>query len=167
MGWISSPENGVDLLVPVNHAPRAAGPVHGARRRRPGGEPLNVIHYMHDKYACERIEMALHDHPVHRFMACGIAGLSVAADSLSAVKYARVKVIRDDTGLAVDYETEGDYPAYGNNDDRVDSIAVGLVTSFRGGRLRALGRQAPLRAGARRHLADDDDHSGGLGARVR
>ncbi|MFI0966293.1 formate C-acetyltransferase [Streptomyces sp. NPDC021080] len=93
-------------------------------------DALNVIHYMHDKYAYERIEMALHDHPVHRFMACGIAGLSVAADSLSAVKYARVRVIRDATGLAVDYETEGDYPAYGNNDDRADAIAVGLVDSF-------------------------------------
>ncbi|WP_405595368.1 formate C-acetyltransferase [Streptomyces sp. NBC_01410] len=91
---------------------------------------LDVIHYMHDKYAYERIEMALHDHPVHRYMACGIAGLSVAADSLSAVKHARVKVIRDDTGLAVDYEVEGDYPAYGNNDERADTIAVGLVRSF-------------------------------------
>ncbi|MGW0758401.1 formate C-acetyltransferase [Streptomyces sp. NPDC002814] len=91
---------------------------------------LNVIHYMHDKYAYERIEMALHDHPVHRFMACGIAGLSVAADSLAAVKYARVKVIRDATGLAIDYEVEGDYPAYGNNDDRVDAIAADLVRSF-------------------------------------
>lgn len=91
---------------------------------------LNVIHYMHDKYAYERIEMALYDHPVHRFMACGIAGLSVAADSLSAVKYARVRVIRDATGLAVDYETEGDHPAYGNNDDRADTLAVGLVESF-------------------------------------
>jgi len=91
---------------------------------------LNVIHYMHDKYAYERIEMALHDHPVHRFMACGIAGLSVAADSLSAVKYARVKVFRDATGLAVDFRTEGEFPAYGNNDDRADSIAVGLVESF-------------------------------------
>ncbi|MFF2518078.1 formate C-acetyltransferase [Streptomyces sp. NPDC058086] len=91
---------------------------------------LNVIHYMHDKYAYERIEMALHDYPVHRFMACGIAGLSVAADSLSAVRHARVKVIRDDTGLAVDFETEGDWPAYGNNDDRVDALAVGLVESF-------------------------------------
>ena len=91
---------------------------------------LNVIHYMHDKYAYERIEMALHDYPVHRFMACGIAGLSVAADSLSAVKYARVKVFRDATGLAVDFRTEGDFPAYGNNDDRADSIAVGLVESF-------------------------------------
>jgi formate C-acetyltransferase len=91
---------------------------------------LNVIHYMHDKYAYERIEMALHNHPVYRYMACGIAGLSVAADSLSAVKYGRVRVIRDDTGLAVDYEIEGDFPAYGNNDDRVDSIAVDLVKSF-------------------------------------
>ncbi|MEV0738215.1 formate C-acetyltransferase [Streptomyces sp. NPDC050549] len=91
---------------------------------------LNVIHYMHDKYAYERIEMALHDYAVHRFMACGIAGLSVAADSLSAVKYARVKVFRDATGLAVDFRTEGDFPAYGNNDDRADSIAVGLVQSF-------------------------------------
>ncbi|MFJ3306674.1 formate C-acetyltransferase [Streptomyces sp. NPDC086549] len=93
-------------------------------------DALNVIHYMHDKYAYERIEMALHDHPVHRFMACGIAGLSVAADSLSAVKHARVKVIRDETGLAVDYVVEGDYPAYGNNDDRVDALAVDLVESF-------------------------------------
>ncbi|WP_371667273.1 formate C-acetyltransferase [Streptomyces sp. NBC_00289] len=91
---------------------------------------LNVIHYMHDKYAYERVEMALHDHPVHRFMACGIAGLSVAADSLSAVKYARVKVIRDATGLAVDFRTEGEFPAYGNNDDRADALAVGLVESF-------------------------------------
>ncbi|MFF4544639.1 formate C-acetyltransferase [Streptomyces sp. NPDC001406] len=91
---------------------------------------LNVIHYMHDKYAYERLEMALHDYPVHRFMACGIAGLSVAADSLSAVKYARVKVVRDATGLAVDYEVEGDYPAYGNNDDRADTLAVDLVDSF-------------------------------------
>ncbi|MFF5470753.1 formate C-acetyltransferase [Streptomyces achromogenes] len=91
---------------------------------------LNVIHYMHDKYAYERLEMALHDYPVHRFMACGIAGLSVAADSLSAVRYARVKVFRDATGLAVDFRTEGDFPAYGNNDDRADDIAVGLVESF-------------------------------------
>ncbi|MGA4837613.1 formate C-acetyltransferase [Streptomyces sp. G45] len=93
-------------------------------------DALNVIHYMHDKYAYERVEMALHDHPVHRFMACGIAGLSVAVDSLSAVKYARVRVIRDASGLAVDYETEGDFPAYGNNDDRADTLAVGLVESF-------------------------------------
>ncbi|AXG59023.1 formate acetyltransferase [Streptomyces lincolnensis] len=91
---------------------------------------LNVIHYMHDKYAYERIEMALHDHPVHRFMACGVAGLSVAADSLSAVKYARVKVFRDSAGLAVDFRTEGGFPAYGNNDDRADTIAVDLVKTF-------------------------------------
>lgn len=91
---------------------------------------LNVIHYMHDKYAYERIEMALHDHPVHRTMACGIAGLSVAADSLSAIKHARVRVIRDATGLAVDYHVAGDYPTYGNDDDRVDRIAVDLVRSF-------------------------------------
>ncbi len=93
-------------------------------------DALNVIHYMHDKYAYERIEMALHDHPVHRFMACGIAGLSVAVDSLSAVKHARVKVFRDATGLAVDFRTEGEFPAYGNNDDRVDALAVDLVESF-------------------------------------
>lgn len=91
---------------------------------------LNVIHYMHDKYAYERLEMALHDHPVQRFMACGIAGLSVAADSLSAVRYGRVKVIRDATGLAVDYEAQGDWPAYGNNDDRADALATALVESF-------------------------------------
>lgn len=93
-------------------------------------DALNVIHFMHDKYAYERLEMALHDYPVHRFMACGIAGLSVAADSLSAVKHARVKVVRDATGLAVDYETEGDWPSYGNGDDRADAIATGLVDSF-------------------------------------
>ncbi|RKN04222.1 formate C-acetyltransferase [Streptomyces radicis] len=91
---------------------------------------LNVIHYMHDKYAYERLEMALHDHPVHRTMACGIAGLSVAADSLAAVSYARVRVIRDTTGLAVDYAVEGDHPTYGNDDDRADSLAAGLVRDF-------------------------------------
>ncbi|MFG2006216.1 formate C-acetyltransferase [Spirillospora sp. NPDC048911] len=93
-------------------------------------DALNIIHYMHDKYAYERIEMALHDHPVARTLACGIAGLSVAADSLSAIKHAGVRVIRDETGLAVDYEIEGDYPAYGNNDDQADQIAVDLVESF-------------------------------------
>ncbi|NBE56278.1 formate C-acetyltransferase [Streptomyces boluensis] len=91
---------------------------------------LNVIHYMHDKYAYERIEMALHDRTILRTMACGIAGLSVAADSLSAIKHARVKVVRDETGLAVDYEIEGDYPAYGNNDDRADEIAQRIVSGF-------------------------------------
>jgi len=91
---------------------------------------LNVIHYMHDKYSYERIEMALHDRDVYRTMACGIAGLSVVADALSAIKYSRVKVIRNEAGLAVDYEVEGDYPKFGNNDDQVDSIAVELVTKF-------------------------------------
>lgn len=88
---------------------------------------LNVIHYMHDKYSYERLEMALHDREILRTMACGIAGLSVCADSLSAIKYAKVKTIRDENGLAVDYEIEGDYPKYGNNDDRVDQIAVWIV----------------------------------------
>ncbi|GAA3106423.1 formate C-acetyltransferase [Streptomyces rectiviolaceus] len=93
---------------------------------------LNVIHYMHDKYAYERVEMALHDREILRTMACGIAGLSVAADSLSAIKHAKVKVIRDETGLAVDYEIEGDYPAYGNNDERADFIARRIVSDFMG-----------------------------------
>jgi formate C-acetyltransferase len=91
---------------------------------------LNIIHYMHDKYSPENIMMALHDPVVFRTMACGIAGLSVAADSLSAVKHAKVKVIRNDEGLAVDYEVIGDYPCYGNNDDRVDAFANDLVERF-------------------------------------
>jgi formate C-acetyltransferase len=91
---------------------------------------LNIIHYMHDKYCYERIEMALHDSQIIRTMATGIAGLSVVADSLSAIKHAKVKVIRDENGLAVDFETEGDFPKYGNNDDRVDSIAVNIVETF-------------------------------------
>ena len=90
-------------------------------------DALNVIHYMHDKYAYERLEMALHDYPVLRTMACGIAGLSVAADSLSAIKYATVRPVRDERGLVVDYVTEGDFPTYGNDDDRADAIAVELV----------------------------------------
>ena len=81
---------------------------------------LNVIHYMHDKYCYEALEMALHDHDVRRFFATGVAGLSVAADSLSAIKYAKVKAIRDEDGIAIDYEVEGDFPKFGNNDDRVD-----------------------------------------------
>ena len=93
-------------------------------------DTLNVIHYMHDKYSYERLEMALHDYPVHRFMACGIAGLSVAADSLSAIKHAKVRVLRDETGLAVGYDVEGEFPSYGNNDDRADQIAVWLVETF-------------------------------------
>lgn len=91
---------------------------------------LNIIHYMHDKYCYESIEMALHDTKIIRTMATGIAGLSVVADSLSAIKYAKVKPIRDENGIAVDFEIEGDFPKYGNNDDRVDSIAVELVKSF-------------------------------------
>ena len=91
---------------------------------------LNAIHYMHDKYSYEAIEMALHDKDILRTMACGIAGLSVVADSLSAIKYAKVKVIRDETGLATNYEIEGDFPTIGNDDDRVDDIAVSLVKTF-------------------------------------
>ena len=93
---------------------------------------LNAIHFMHDKYSYEALEMALHDRDedVLRTMACGIAGLSVVADSLSAIKYARVKVIRDETGLAVDYEVDGEFPKYGNDDDRVDRIAVKIVKLF-------------------------------------
>ena len=91
---------------------------------------LNAIHYMHDKYCYEAIEMALHDREIIRTMACGIAGLSVVADSLSAIKYAKVKVIRDETGLAVDYKVEGDFPKFGNDDDRVDKIAVDITKNF-------------------------------------
>lgn len=91
---------------------------------------LNVIHYMHDKYCYERSQMALHDRDVKRYFATGIAGLSVVADSLSAIKYAKVKTIRDENGIVVDYEVEGDYPKYGNNDDRVDSMAVEIVHKF-------------------------------------
>ncbi len=91
---------------------------------------LNAIHYMHDKYSYEALEFALHDREIYRTMACGIAGLSVVADSLSAIKYAKVKVIRNNQGLAVDYEVEGDFPKYGNDDDRVDSIAVDIVKTF-------------------------------------
>lgn len=93
-------------------------------------DALNCIHLMHDKYAYERLEMALHDRGVLRTLACGIAGLSVAVDSLSAIKYATVRPVRDETGLVVDYDVEGDYPTYGNDDDRVDAIAVDLVRSF-------------------------------------
>jgi len=91
---------------------------------------LNVIHYMHDKYCYEKIQMALHDKQVTRWFATGIAGLSVVADSLSAIKYAKVRVIRDETGLAVDYEVEGDFPKYGNDDDRVDDLAREVVHTF-------------------------------------
>lgn len=91
---------------------------------------LNIIHYMHDKYCYERSQMALHDRDVKRYFATGIAGLSVVADSLSAIKYAKVKPIRDNDGIVIDYEIEGDFPKYGNNDDRVDEIAVNLVKTF-------------------------------------
>ncbi|CEK37695.1 formate C-acetyltransferase [Paraclostridium sordellii] len=91
---------------------------------------LNVIHYMHDKYSYEALQMALHDRDVFRTMACGIAGLSVCVDSLSAIKYAKVKPIRNEKGIAIDFEVEGDYPRYGNNDDRVDDIAIDLVKNF-------------------------------------
>ena len=93
-------------------------------------EALNIIHYMHDKYCYEALEMALHDKNIYRTMACGIAGLSIVADSLSAIKYAKVKVIRNDEGLAIDYKIEGDFPKYGNDDDRVDNIAVEIVKKF-------------------------------------
>lgn len=91
---------------------------------------LNIIHYMHDKYCYERIQMALHDKQVKRWFATGIAGLSVVADSLSAIKYAKVKTIRDENGIVVDYEVEGDFPKYGNDDDRVDDIAYSVVKEF-------------------------------------
>ena len=93
-------------------------------------DALNIIHYMHDKYSYEAIEMALHDKDILRTMACGIAGLSVVADSLSAIKYAKVKPIRNEDGLVTDYEIEGDFPKYGNDDDRVDSLAVEVIKSF-------------------------------------
>ncbi|MBG6058069.1 formate C-acetyltransferase [Cryobacterium sp. MP_M5] len=91
---------------------------------------LNCIHYMHDKYAYERLEMALHDKEIIRTMACGIAGLSVVADSLSAIKYAKVRPVRDETGLVVDYTIEGEFPQFGNDDDRVDSMAVDVMERF-------------------------------------
>src|SRR4026208_1490864 len=91
---------------------------------------MNVIHYMHDKYSHERIEMALHDYAPVRTMAFGIAGLSVVADGLSAMRHAKVKVIRDDTGLATDYQIKGDSPKFGNNDNRVDQLAAVVVSAF-------------------------------------
>ena len=93
-------------------------------------DALNIIHYSHDKYSYESAQMALHDREVRRFFATGVAGLSVVADSLSAIKYATVKPIRNEQGIAVDFEIEGDYPKYGNNDDRVDLIAKNLVSKF-------------------------------------
>ena len=104
-------------------------------------DALNIIHFMHDKYSYERIEMALHDTEVFRTMACGIAGLAVAADSLSAIKYAKVKPIRNEQGIAIDFEIEGEYPAYGNNDDRADDIAVQLTKDF----MQKIRRHTPYR----------------------
>jgi formate C-acetyltransferase len=91
---------------------------------------LNIIHYMHDKYSYERLQMALHDMNVTRWFATGVAGLSVVADSLSAIKYAKVRTVRDENGIVVDYEIQGDFPKYGNDDDRVDQIAVEIVHAF-------------------------------------
>src|SRR4026209_2364674 len=91
---------------------------------------MNVIHYMHDKYAYERLEMALHDYPLLRTMAFGIAGLSVVADSLSAIRHAKVRVLRDETGIVTDYRTEGQFPVFGNNDNRVDHLASWVVSTF-------------------------------------
>ena len=92
-------------------------------------EALNIIHYSHDKYAYESIEMALHDDEIVRTMGCGIAGLSIVADSLAAIKYATVTPVRDETGLVIDYITEGDFPRYGNDDDRADDIASMIVST--------------------------------------
>ena len=103
---------------------------------------LNCIHYMHDKYSYERIEMALHDSDAERISATGIAGLSVVADSLSAIKHAKVKPIRDENGIVVDFEVEGEFPMYGNNDDRVDEIAVAVTESF----MQKIRRHKPYRA---------------------
>jgi formate C-acetyltransferase len=91
---------------------------------------MNIIHFMHDKYAYERIQMALHDYNPLRTMAFGVAGMSVVADSLSAIRYAKVRVIRDETGLIVDYKAEGEFPQFGNNDNRVDHLAAWLVSTF-------------------------------------
>lgn len=91
---------------------------------------MNVIHFMHDKYAYERVEMALRDHAPLRTMSFGMAGLSVVADSLSAIRYATVRVIRDETGLVTDYKVEGEFPRFGNNDNRVDQLAAWVVSTF-------------------------------------
>ena len=120
---------------------------------------MNIIHYMHDKYSYERIEMALHDYAPLRTMAFGIAGMSVVADSLSAMKYAKVRVIRDETGLVTDYQTEGEFPTFGNNDNRVDQLAVWVVSTF----MNKL-RKHPTYRERHSHAVDPDDH---LERRVR
>ena len=120
---------------------------------------MNVIHYMHDKYAYERIEMALHDYAPLRTMAFGMAGMSVVADSLSAIKYAKVRVVRDETGLVTDYQTEGEFPLFGNNDNRVDQLAAWLVSTFMG-KL----RKYPTYRQRDSHAVDSDDY---LQRRVR
>ena len=114
---------------------------------------MNVIHYMHDKYAYERIEMALHDYAPLRTMAFGMAGMSVVADSLSAMRYAKVRVIRDETGLITDYQTEGEFPQFGNNDNRVDHLATWLVSTF----MNKL-RKYPDLSKRHAHPVDSDDH---------
>src|SRR5688572_4144129 len=91
---------------------------------------MNIIHYMHDKYAYERLEMALHDYNPMRTMAFGIAGISIVADSLSAIKYARMQIVHVSTGLVTDYQTEGTFPTFGNNDNRIDQLAAWLVSTF-------------------------------------
>ncbi len=133
---------------------RQVRPTSSTGSRETYVDALNCIHYMHDKYAYERIEMALHDQEILRTMACGIAGLSVVADSLSAMKYATVRPVRDETGLVVDYIVEGDFPTFGNDDDRVDAIAVDLVESLHGQDPQAadLPRLAPHPVGADDHL---------------
>ena len=139
---------------------------------------LNVIHYMHDKYCYEAIEMALHDRDVLRTLACGIAGLSHAADSLSAIKYAKVKPVRDERGLIVDFETEGEFPCFGNNDDRADDLAK-LLVSMMMNKIRmypSLSQRGPHPVGADHHLQrrvrkEDGQHAGrpqeGRGLRAR
>ena len=114
---------------------------------------LNVIHYMHDKYCYESLEMALHDRDILRTMGFGIAGLSHAADSLSAIKYAKVKPIRDETGLIVDFKVEGEFPCYGNSDDRADNIAIWIASTFMN-----MVRKYPTYRGRRPHAIGADDH---------
>ena len=114
---------------------------------------MNIIHYMHDKYSYERVEMALHDYAPLRTMAFGMAGMSVVADSLSAIKYAKVRVVRDETGLVTDYQTEGEFPVFGNNDNRVDQLAV-----WTGQHVHEQAAEAPDLPQRDPHAVDPDDH---------